>query len=255
MHVHEYRLAANVATIERAWQKGLLIPDEAVSATGFMKVKRETISERVQKAVEIVSTLPPDEPVILWCDTDFEADALIAMFPEAVEVRGSYDPKKKEDGLVAFTTQQKRMIITKPEIAGFGLNWQHCANMIFIGSSFSFERPYQAVGRIYRFGQKREVNIHWIYSDSEGSVKTIFDRKEKDFQEMQQLMNAAMQEHGLFRADNPDVQFYDAEFKMEEGTSWKLYMGDCVENIKHLEDNSVHLCVHSPPLWRGHVHL
>lgn len=247
MHVHEHRLAPNPVTIERAWAKGLLIPDEAVSATGFMKVKRETIIERVAKAVELVAELPADEPVILWCDTDFEADALIAAFPEAVEVRGSYDAKRKEAGLVAFASQEKRMIITKPEIAGFGLNFQFCCHMIFTGSSFSFERPYQAIGRIYRFGQTRPVHIHWIYSDTEGSVKAIFDQKEKDFGEMQALMNKAMQENGLFRDDNPTVQFYDAEYRLEQGNNWKLYMGDCVENIKHLPDNSVQLCVHSPP--------
>ncbi len=247
MHVHEHRLPANAMTIERAWAKGLLIPDEAVSATGFMKVKRETMPERIEKAIEIVALLPETEPVILWCDTDFESDALMQAFPQAIEIRGSYSSKVKEEGLVTFATGQNRMLITKPEIAGFGMNFQHCANMVFIGSSFSFERPYQAIGRIYRFGQKREVNIHWIYSESEGSVKTIFDHKEKEFQEMQKLMNTAMQQNGLFRDENPDVVFYDTEYKLEEGNGWKLYMGDSVENIKHLEDNSVHLCIHSPP--------
>lgn len=204
LHIHEHRLRASDATIQRSWSEGRLIPDDAPSATKFMKVKRESLDGRIEKSQEIVSELGSNEPVILWCDTDFEADALKAAFPEAREVRGSHTTKHKEDVLTGFSEGAFSQIITKPEIAGFGLNWQHCANMIFVGVSFSFERWYQALGRIYRFGQKRDVNIHLIYSETEGNVAQVLKTKRIAFAEMQAKMNAAMHEHGLLRStQNP----------------------------------------------------
>jgi superfamily II DNA or RNA helicase len=199
LNLHEHRLSANDASIERAWSEGKLFPDSAPSATGFMKVKRESLADRVRKAQEIVHGIDKAEPIILWCDTDFEADAIKAAFPDAAEVRGSQTTKRKEKTLTDFSEGRVQRLITKPEIAGYGLNWQHCANMIFAGVSFSFERWYQALGRIYRFGQKRDVNVHLIYSETEGNVAQVLREKQGAFAEMQAEMNAAMREHGLFR--------------------------------------------------------
>lgn len=265
MEIHEHRLGLNAISIERAQSKGRLFPDTAVSATGFQQVKRDSLDERISKVKEIVESIPADEPIIIWCDTNLEADALIAAFPgkfhifknkqeveasdsvELVEVRGSQDPDQKEAGLIAFSSRKARMIITKAEIAGFGLNWQHCCHMIFIGSSFSFELPYQAIGRILRFGQKRPVHIDWIYADTEGSVMQTFKEKQAAFGELQTNMNAAMKKHGLFRDGHPDMVFAEAEYDLQEGANWKLYLGDCVVNTEHLADNSVHLVVTSIP--------
>jgi hypothetical protein len=177
------------------------------------KVKRESLQDRINKARELVEAIPDNEPVILWCDTNYEADALKKAFPDAVEVRGSETSEAKEDKLNAFSEQKTRMIITKPDLAGFGLNWYHCSNMVFIGVSFSFEKTYQALRRSYRFGQTKEVNAHMIYAETEGNVMSILDQKRRDFQKMQTKMNAAMAKHGLFRAQE-QVKFISSEGTM-----------------------------------------
>jgi superfamily II DNA or RNA helicase len=204
LNIHEHRLGVSQATIDRTWQGGMLLPDTNPNSTTLHKVKRESLDDRVSRAIEIVEGLSDDEPCILWCDTNYEADALRAAFPNAVEVRGSDSVDRKETVLNAFSDGNERLLITKPEIAGFGLNWQHCASMVFVGVSFSFERTYQALRRSYRFGQTREVNAHMIYAETEGNVMNILKEKQKAFTVMQEKMNAAIAEHGLFRDDqNP----------------------------------------------------
>lgn len=243
---HEYELASSQQTIERAWEKGKLLPDTP-SATSFMQVKRDSNVARVAKAKDIVAGIPNADPVIIWCDTDFEADELIKAFPEAVEVRGSQSPTVKESGLRAFTLGDKRIIITKPEIAGLGLNWQHCNQMIFVGVSFSFERTYQAMGRIVRYGQLRSPHIHMIYSESEGSVMQRLQEKQRAFAEMQQQMNAAMKEHGLFRLGSGTVTFSATENGSSKGTGWEMHLGDCVQVAATFPTDSIDFSVHSPP--------
>lgn len=199
LNLMEHRLSASQTTIERSWAEGMLLPDTNPNSTTLHKVKRESLKDRVHKALELVETLGSDAPCIVWCDTNYEADALMKVLPKAIEVRGSHTLEQKEDRLNAFTTGKERLLITKPEIAGFGLNWQHCADMVFVGVSFSFEKTYQALRRSYRFGQTRPVNAHLIYAETEGNVLDILKAKQRAFAEQQQKMNAAMREHGLFR--------------------------------------------------------
>lgn len=254
MEVHEHRLATGEAAITRAWNEGKLLPDSAPNATSFMRVKRETLPERIEKTREIVASIGQDEPIILWCDTDFEADALLAAFPDALEVRGSQPAKRKEDALMTFSDGKARMIITKPELAGFGLNWQHCAHMVFAGVSFSFERWYQAIGRIYRFGQTRPVHIHMVYSETEGSVAQILKDKQVAFDEMQQEMNLAMAEHGLFREESNVTVYTKPDFNVASGKGWKFYQGDCIEVMPSIAADSVHLTVTSIPFSNLYIY-
>lgn len=245
---HEYELGSSQQTIERAWEKGKLLPDTP-SATSFMQVKRDSNAERVVKAREIVDDIDSADPIIIWCDTDFEANELVSALQDQnyVEIRGSQTPKFKEAGLRAFTLGEKRVIITKPEIAGLGLNWQHCNQMIFVGVSFSFERTYQAMGRIVRYGQQRTPHIHMIYSESEGSVMQRLQEKQRAFADMQANMNAAMRKYGLFRTGSGVVTFSDTENEIAQGEGWTMYLGDCVKVARGFASNSIDFCVHSPP--------
>lgn len=201
LNINEHRLRVSEETIRRTWDGGMLIPDSNPTATTLYKVKRESLADRVAKAVELVENLNPDAPCVIWCDTNYEADALKKALPSAMEVRGTETGDRKEKKLMAFSEGRERLLITKPEIAGFGLNWQHCADMVFVGVSFSFEKTYQALRRSYRFGQTRPVNAHMIYAESEGNVLTVLKQKQAAFGVMQAKMNAAMREHGLFRQD------------------------------------------------------
>lgn len=160
-----------------------------VSATNMHDLKRQTTNARAD-AVECIANT--DDAWLIWCDTDYEADALKAAVPDAVEVRGSMPIRQKEDNLEAFTTGQARAIITKPSIAGYGLNWQHCHNMAFAGRTFSYEMWYQAVRRCWRFGQKHPVNVHIIVAEGETQIGRVIDRKASDHSAMKAAMRRAM---------------------------------------------------------------
>jgi hypothetical protein len=253
LEIHEHRLAASTASIQRAWDKGQLLPDTMPSATTFQQVKRDSLFDRVAQAVEIVAGLPTDEPVVLWCDTDYEADALMAAFPGVLEVRGSQSAKVKEERLRAFSLNEAKRLISKPEIAGFGLNWQHCTHAIFVGVSFSFERTYQALGRFHRFGQTRPVHAHLVYAESEGNVRQLLKEKQEAFLLMQTEMNAAMNEHGLFRETAKPV-YTPTEEKQAVGKGWTMRLGDCVEVMATMPADMIDLTVTSIPFSNLYVY-
>lgn len=188
MHVHRHRAAESAPTIT-----GGLFGDEVVSATNLHTIKRETAARRAQIAADLA--MSDDQPWVIWCDTDYEADAILAALdgcPDVVEVRGSMKPETKEINLDAFAMGDARVMVTKPSVAGFGLNWQHCASTVFVGRSFSYESWYQAVRRFWRFGQKREVHVHLVVAEGEDSIARVIDRKAADHDSMKIAMRAAM---------------------------------------------------------------
>lgn len=168
---------------------GLFAAD--ISATTLHDVKRQTAEARADAVAALVAA-EPNEAWVVWCDTDYEADALAARMPHAVEVRGSMTTDAKEDALAAFAEGQAKIIITKPAICGYGLNWQHAARMAFAGRSFSYEAWYQAVRRSWRFGQSRPVHVHLIVAEGEDQIGRVIDRKAGDHETMKRAMAAAM---------------------------------------------------------------
>lgn len=186
LKVHRIR-SAGVAQVE-----GALFGDMSISATDMHKVKRQTATARAETVFSLVGSAPGQW--VVWCDTDYEADALreVLSFENFVEVRGSHSADKKEDDLAAFSSGAARIIITKPSVAGFGLNWQHCANVAFVGRSFSYESWYQAVRRCWRFGQSKQVNVYVVVADGEDSIGRVLDRKGSDHAAMKSQMVAAM---------------------------------------------------------------
>jgi superfamily II DNA or RNA helicase len=163
----------------------------ALSATTLHDVKRATAKARADVVAGLVHA-EPDEPWVVWVDTDYEADAMAAVLPEAVEVRGSHSIERKEDALAAFADGSARVILSKPSICGHGLNWQHAARMAFVGRSFSYESWYQAVRREWRFGQTRPVDVHLIVAEGEDQIGRVIDRKADDHKIMKAAMVAAM---------------------------------------------------------------
>lgn len=160
-----------------------------VSATNMHDIKRQTAGARADVMAMVSDN---DQPFIAWCDTDYEADELKTRMPDAVEVRGSMPIERKEENLEAFSLGQVRRIITKPSVAGFGLNWQRCSNMGFAGRSFSYEAWYQAVRRSWRFGQQNAVNVHIAVADGEDQIGRVIDRKASDHDKMKSAMVKAM---------------------------------------------------------------
>ena len=183
LRVHRHRAAGDVRA-----PAGALFAME-VSATTLHDVKRQTAEARAAACAALV---PAGEPCLLWCDTDYEADALKAAIPEAAEVRGSHTAERKEETLAAFSEGRARVLITKPSVAGFGMNWQHCATMIFAGRSFSYEAWYQAVRRCWRFGQNKPVDCHLIVAEGEDQIGRVIERKSTDHTRMKRAMSEAM---------------------------------------------------------------
>jgi hypothetical protein len=146
------------------------------------QARRESISERVGIVADIVNDSP--DTWVVWCDLNDESGALARQIPDSVEVRGSDDPEQKEAALLAFTNGDARVIVTKPSIAGWGLNWQHCHNVAFAGLSDSYEQYYQAVRRCWRFGQTHPVRVVIVASNREQAVLENVRRKEAQAQAM-----------------------------------------------------------------------
>lgn len=214
--IPDLRLHSSLVSVDhtRAFADGRLFIDGTVSATAMWSEKRATAGDRCQRAREIVAE--SQEPWILWCDTNDESDRLKALFPHAVEVRGSDTIRAKEDKLNAFSSGQALQIITKPDIAGFGLNWQHCHNQIFVGVTYSFEKTYQALRRSWRFGQTHPVDAYLIYAESEGSIMQTIREKQAAHADMQRNMNTAMGESGLsLRTDHRAAYDYKTNVSIE----------------------------------------
>jgi hypothetical protein len=137
-----------------------------------------TLPDRVKRCAEIVNDT--QEPFLVWCNLNAESEALKRAIPGAIEVKGSDKPEYKKRAAMGFADGTYRVLISKPSIFGYGLNWQHCSNMAFVGLSHSFEQYYQAVRRCWRFGQTKPVNAHIITSKLEGAIKANIERKERD---------------------------------------------------------------------------
>ncbi|MFG1238025.1 helicase-related protein [Xanthobacter autotrophicus DSM 597] len=165
------------------------MPD--TSATAIHREKRLTSAKRAD-LVGALAAEHPGDPIVIWVDTDYDADAVRAAVPEAQEVRGSMPIERKEEVLDAFSRGELRVLLTKPSIAGFGLNWQHCNTTIFAGVSFSYEAFYQAVRRFWRFGQRRPVTAHVVCADTEAEIAAVVSRKSGDHDRMKREMSAAM---------------------------------------------------------------
>ena len=183
-HIHEVR-----ADRMQDAGDGMLFRIPEMSATSFHKEKRLTIQQRCEKAAQIATT---GEPVTVWCETNEESNLLAQMIPDAFEVRGDMHSDKKEELLLGFANGDFRAIVTKPKLAGFGVNWQHCAHAVFASISFSYEQHYQAVRRSHRFGQNKTVRNDIVISDTEAQVWNIVQRKSFDHDRMKKEMAKAM---------------------------------------------------------------
>lgn len=181
LHVNEHTVKS---TMQSA---GQLFAFEAQTLSERRDARKDSLDARVKACANMVNA--NNESWIVWCDLNAEADALKSAIPDAVEIRGPDDADVKERRLADFASGKIRVLITKPSIAGWGLNWQHCAHMAFVGVTDSFEAYYQAVRRCWRFGQKREVNVNVFASDLEGAVVSNLKRKEADALDMAESLS------------------------------------------------------------------
>lgn len=157
-------------------------------------VRSHTTDTRADTAAAVVLA-EPDEAWLVWCGTNAEADAMKARLPDAIEVRGSDSQESKTDALLGFANGDIRTLVTKPGIAGFGMNFQRCARMIFVGLGYSYEQYYQAMRRCWRFGQTRPVVAHVVVSEPEQDVIDVVRTKEQNAQKLTDGLLKGMVEH------------------------------------------------------------
>ncbi|KKQ04447.1 MAG: methylase N-4/N-6 domain protein [Candidatus Moranbacteria bacterium GW2011_GWF1_36_4] len=217
---------------------GLIFNESAVNATNFNKVLRETKEKRLQKVVEICEKIKGQ--ILIWVKQNEEGDWLQKKLENCKEVKGSDSTEYKEKTLLGFANNEFKILITKAKIAQFGMNFQNCSTQIFPSLDFSFEAYYQQIRRSYRFGQKNEVNIHLIKTDTMENVVKSIEKKERQFLEMQQEMNKNINnvKYGLLDT------YERREFKNNDVL---LIKGDSCIEIKTIPDNSVDLIIFSPP--------
>ena len=177
--------------------------------------RRNSLNDRVSKAAEIANRT--NEQVLVWCDLNSESKALTEAINGAVEVEGSMSLEEKESGIIGFLNGKNRVLVSKPSIAGFGINAQNAHIEIFVGLSDSFEAYYQAVRRCWRFGQEQPVDVYIIISDAEGAVKANIQRKQEDAEKMTNELIAFTKEFlkNDLRQTKRDVDEYYAFEEME----------------------------------------
>jgi hypothetical protein len=224
---------------------GALFAMEAQTLQERIQARRDTIEERVKAAADLVNA--SDDSWVVWCNLNAESEALVSAIPGAVQVSGSDSPEHKESAMLDFADGKIRVLVTKPSIAGFGMNWQHCSNVAFVGLSDSWEQYYQAVRRCWRFGQTREVHVYVITAETEGAVVANIKRKEEDAEvmarEMVEHMGDLSAEEIRGSARRKDEYATDTA----SGNGWTLHLGDCVDVVRSIPSESVDFTVFSPP--------
>lgn len=169
---------------------GYLFAMEAKTLAERRQSRRDSLEKRVARAAELCNG--NGEQWLVWCDLNVEGDALAKAIPDAVQVKGADSADFKEKALGDFATGALRVLVSKPSIAGFGMNFQSCHNIVFVGLSDSYEAFYQAIRRCWRFGQAHEVECYVICADSDGAVVENIRRKESQSTEMFEEVVKAM---------------------------------------------------------------
>ena len=184
--------------------------------------------------------------MIIWCGLDEEQKEMTRLISDCVSVYGSHSPDEKAQMLEAFQDGKYRVLITKPKIAGFGLNFQNSHEMVFVGLSDSFETYYQCIRRSYRFGQKYPVNVSIVLSEFEDEIYQNVIRKEKEANAMSAKLieNIQQFEKSEIGGQSDDTYQYKTDDVIEQ--NWRMMLGDSCERMKELDPECIDFSVYSP---------
>lgn len=174
-------------------QQGFLFPVDALDLSERRQSRRESLDERISRCADMVNG--STDQWLIWGDLNAETEAAAGAIPDAVEVAGKHHQDFKEEHMLGFALGRPRVLVSKPKIAGWGMNWQNCHNVVFMGLSDSYESRYQAVRRCWRFGQDHDVDEHIFVSDRDGAVIRNQERKQAQAEQMAESMIEAMKEH------------------------------------------------------------
>jgi DNA modification methylase len=224
---------------------GMLFGLDAATLEERRASRRFSIDSRVAKAKELADG--NDDQWLIWCDLNDESDAISAAIPDSVAVAGSDTDEHKSISMEKFAAGEIRVLVTKPKICGFGMNFQSCHNIAFVGLSDSYEAMYQSVRRCYRFGQKHAVNVHIITSEGDGATLHNIKRKDKDATDMARAMIENMGDFNGLDIRKTERKMNDYKTNEVTGDGWTMYHGDCVEMTKRIADDSIGYSIFSPP--------
>jgi hypothetical protein len=211
--------------------EGQLFAAKLKGVTERAKARKATTPARVEETARIVAS-DPDEQWLIWCGTNKESEQLLEAIPGAIEVKGSDDPEKKVAALMKFAAGEIKVLITKPSIAGFGMNFQSCARMIFCGLGDSYEQYYQAIRRCYRFGQLRKVFVYIVLSALEQEIYYNILRKEKDATRLTEELIKRMNLFSVKEIQATGRTEMEYTTKTVTGKGWELLLGDSGERLK-----------------------
>lgn len=234
---------AIVETEHRA--PGNLFPGGLRGITDRSNVRKATVDARVRVAADLA--MAADGQVIIWCGLNKESELVAAALGDvAVEVKGGDSNDSKEAAIMSFVNGETRVLVTKPKIAGFGMNFQNASTAIFLGLGDSYESYYQCIRRSWRYGQKRAVNVHIVITDHEHEILDNVRRKESESENLSRKIIEAAKGYEMdeLRSEHHDD---DIEWRTYSGESWTLYAGDSSERIFGIEPESVDLSIFSPP--------
>lgn len=243
LKIRQHIVAASAPAPESGFLFGMRTP----GLRGRQQARAASIQSRARKAAELIGR--NGSQWLVWCGLNREGRVLHEMLDGALLIEGSDAEKDKIAREQSWRRGDDRVLITKPRIFGWGLNWQHCSKVIFLGLGDSYEQYYQAIRRTWRYQQTRPVDVHIIVSDEETGVLENVKRKQREAERMQREVIDRTAD--LERANLEGLQRQAAAYETAdaEGSSdrWKLMLGDCIQRTRELEDRSVGLSVFSPP--------
>jgi len=213
--------------------------------TGRSDVRKRAVEIHTERAAEIANST--DEQIIIWCGLDAEQQAVEKLIPGCVSVYGKHSPDEKAEMLEAFQDGSYRVLVTKPKIAGFGMNFQNAHRMIFVGLSDSFETYYQCIRRVYRFGQTQPVDVRIVLSGIEDEIYQNVLRKEREAAEMSRRLIENVQAYERAEIGGAMNNEYQYTTDTQTGDGWKLMLGDSCERMSEIDTESIDFSVYSPP--------
>tara|TARA_R100001530_G_scaffold133165_1_gene106279 strand:- start:11 stop:1855 length:1845 start_codon:yes stop_codon:yes gene_type:complete len=232
--------------VETEWRReGELFPGAMSGIVDRAAVRRSSIADRVDQAVSIVEQ--SSGPVIVWCGLNDESDMVSSRLSDAVQISGNDSPESKRDRLAKFKDGWHRVLVTKPKIAGFGMNFQNASTMVFVGLSDSYETYYQCIRRCWRFGQRNAVDVYVVVTDHEVEIVQNVRRKEIEAERLSAEIVAASKKYEMEALGMGDRDDTKIERRRFTGDGWEIIQGDCVEESRKLADDSIDLSVFSPP--------
>lgn len=237
MRLHEHNVESKT--------DGQLFADVAKTLTDRRKAKKETVEDRVQVVADMVNST--DGQWLVWCHTNEESELLKKSIHGSIDVKGSDSIDHKETSMNDFSNGDIRVLISKPSICGFGMNWQHCNQMAFVGLDDSYEQMYQAIRRCYRFGQVKNVDVHIVSADSLGAIKKNIERKEKQMEQMQLEMVSHMQEAMKKEISSASTERTEYKRQVYKTDDFEIHNADCVHLASEIESDIIGYTIFSPP--------